>query len=145
MVASSLPRAAEPVAVEWLTRDGGIRIVAWTDTKGIPFLGVFTLNRMGQPTGLPCWLRRSRFQSDVVIGFREDKPVIMHMFARVKPWGLDVTLDLSRYATSSFRYRRTLFASWDKGLRPSFGFLASNETPSFPAGFLERHRPLDTP
>jgi hypothetical protein len=140
---ATLPRAAEPVAVEWLTREGGIRVVAWTDVNGIPFLGVFTLNRMGQPNGLPCWLRRSRFLSDVVIGFRDEKPIVIRLFAHVRPWGLEVTLDLSRYATTTFRYRRKLFASWEHGPRPSFGFRASNEPVSFPAGFFDRYLPED--
>jgi hypothetical protein len=142
---TALPINAEPVAVEWLTREGGIRIVAWTNDESIPFLGVFTLNRMGQPNGLPCWLRRSRFLSDVVIGFNDEKPVIIRLFVHVRPWGLEVTLDLSRYATTSFRYRRKLFASWEDGPRPSFGFQASNEPPSFSPGFFDGYFPENDP
>jgi hypothetical protein len=137
----NLPLSADPISVEWLTREGGIRAVAWTDEKGIPFLGIFTLNRMGQPNGLPCWFRRQRFSSDVVIGFSDEKPVIIRVCAHVQSWGLVVDLHLSRYVTKTFRYRRRLFTPWHKSPPPSFGFRMSNEPASYPAGFLSRSMP----
>jgi hypothetical protein len=132
------PRNAEPVSVEWLTREGGVRAVAWTNERGVPFLGVFTLNRLGQPNGLPCWYRRSRFLSDIVIGFNGEKPVIVRLYVRVRSWGLEATIRLTRYATQTYQYHRNLFAPWHTSPPPSFGFIASNQKESYPAGFITR-------
>ena len=125
-----LPTHAEVIYAEWVTREGGVSVVAFTDSKRNPFIGVSPLNRMGKPNGLPCWMRRSRFASDLVIGFRDETPIIIRIYARVNGLGLELTVRTPRDITGSFEHMT--FTPWGSDT-PSFGFGATQAAEHWPA------------
>ncbi|MFY9286906.1 MAG: hypothetical protein WAO98_00220 [Alphaproteobacteria bacterium] len=110
-----IPFSKEPIFVDWRRPDvGGLRIAAWTDASGNPYIGVFTLNREGKPNGIPCWYERQRFMSYVVIGFdSNEKPVKVFLDAEVTHRGVQASLQLPWEPTNEFFYHRRLFARWD--------------------------------
>jgi hypothetical protein len=125
----SFPLDAGEIYVEWVTTEGGIGVTAFTDEKGLPFIGLYPLNRMGRPNGLPCWFRRSRFMSDIVIGFRERTPIVVFIDVEVSERGLSlivcVPFDTSR------RYERHTFAPWGSK-SPCYGFIAFPSNSNWP-------------
>jgi hypothetical protein len=118
-----LPFSKEPIFVDWRRPDiGGLRIAAWTDRSGNPFMGVFTLNREGKPNGLPCWYQRSQFLSYVVIGFDDyELPVKVFLNAEITYRGLQASLQLPWESIRNNFYHRRLSAKWDSGA-PEMGF-----------------------
>jgi hypothetical protein len=112
----NLPKGEEPIFVEWTARVGGVRVSAWTDKKRNPYIGAFALNRLGKPSGLPCWLRRDSFESDIVIGFEEDSsPIILGIDTWLSERGLHLIL-------GGGQPRCELFAPWG-GPPPALGFI----------------------
>ncbi|MFY9287903.1 MAG: hypothetical protein WAO98_05320 [Alphaproteobacteria bacterium] len=119
------PISKEPVFVDWRRPDiGGLRVTAWTDKIGNPYIGVFTLNREGKSRGIPIWLERQRFMSHVVIGFDDNElPVKVFLDAEVTCRGIQVSLQLPWEPANDFFYHRRLFARWDSAT-PVLGFIA---------------------
>ena len=124
----NIPLGAEPIFVEWLRQEGGVRAVAWTDKVGNPYLGIFVLNRMGKPNGLPCWFRRQRFLSEVVIGFEKEQPITIAIDAEIMTKGISLSIRLPYDPRLIHRPYRRLFACWGSGA-PRLGFIVapSNE------------------
>jgi len=119
----ALPFSQEPIFVDWRRPDvGGLRVTAWTDNSGNPYIGVFTLNREDKPNGLPCWLERRRFLSYVVIGFADDSaPIKVFLDAEVTHRGLQASLQLPWLPAHDYFYHRRLVAHWGSEA-PSMGF-----------------------
>jgi hypothetical protein len=120
----NLPKGEEPVFVEWTARVGGVRVSAWTDKKGNPYIGAFALNRLGKPSGLPCWLRRGSFESDIVIGFEDDSnPIILGIDTWLSERGLHLIVYLPNdLIMGGGLPRRELFAPWGDPA-PTLGFI----------------------
>ncbi len=131
----STPLGAEPIFVEWMTADGGVRAVAWTDIKGSPYIGIFTLNRMGKPNGLPCWLRRRCFLSPIVIGFDRECPVIVILKVNISAMGLTMVIRLPWLPASFYTSKRRLFAPWGSEA-PSLGFIVMPSNDGGKASFF---------
>ncbi|MFY9288170.1 MAG: hypothetical protein WAO98_06675 [Alphaproteobacteria bacterium] len=110
-----LPFSKDPIFVDWRRPDiGGLRIAAWTDHSGNPYIGVFILNSEGKPQGMPCWYERQRFLSHVVIGFdQKENPVKVFLDAEVTHRGIQASLQLPWEPANTFFYHRRLFARWD--------------------------------
>jgi hypothetical protein len=89
-----LPRDAAPIQAEWPIKEGGVRAYAWTDEKGIAYLCLKTMNRIGKATGAPDWLRRRKLKSDVVVGFIGERPLVMRVRVEVTRDGLELTVSL---------------------------------------------------
>lgn len=122
----SLPSSQNPIFVDWTyPRAGGLRISAWTDRKANPYLGIFTLNRMGKPNGLPCWYERQSFLSSVVVGFDEENyPVKIFLDAGITSQGLYVSLQLPWEPRAAAVYHERLFSSWGSE-SPALGYIGS--------------------
>src|SRR5208282_1209798 len=88
-----LPHKAATYA-EWVIREGGLQAVAWTDVDGTPYLAVKTLNRIGKTTGLYDWHRGDSFESDMVAGFIDGRPLVMRVHVAVTAEGLTLTVRL---------------------------------------------------
>ena len=123
------PAHAEVIYAEWVTREGGVCVYAFTDAKRDPFIGVSPLNRMGRPNGLPCWMRRSRFASDLVIGFRNETPIIIRIYVKVYGLGLELIVRQPRELRG--HYERKVFKPWDSE-PPSMGFGATQVAEHWP-------------
>jgi len=140
MNTSPLPFSQEPVFVDWRRPDiGGLRIAAWTDKSGNPYLGVFTLNRTGKPNGLPCWYERQRFLSHVLIGFDDkEEPVKVFLDAEVTTRGVQASLQLPWLPAHDYFYHRRLFARWgSEALTLGFKIDPSNDKESTCYSFSE--------
>lgn len=131
-----LPFSEDPIFVDWFDQKiGGLRVSAWTDQSGNPYMGVFTLNRLAKPNGLPCWYERSNFMSPIVIGFdSNDHPIKVFLDAGITARGLHAALHLPWEPRALMFYHERLFARWGSEA-PSFGFMSlaspSSETASY--------------
>jgi hypothetical protein len=124
-----LPLDAPEIFVEWVTVEGGIGVTAFTDDKGRPFIGLYPLNRMGSPNGLPILFRRRRLMTDVAIGFRGREPLVIFIDVEVSERGLSLIVCIP--ATDTLRYERHTFARWGSD-RPRYGFLACPVNSNWP-------------
>ncbi len=110
-----LPRNAATISVEWPIKEGGICAYAWTDKNGQAFLSVKTLNRIGKTTGLPDWLRRRRFRTDMVVGFIDRKPLVINVRVKVSVDGLELIVLMPRDVKSAADFAERLFTPWNSG------------------------------
>lgn len=124
-----LPPNSGHIYVEWVRTEGGIGVSAFTDDQGQPFIGLYPLNRMGSPNGLPCWFRRGRFMSDIVIGFRDRQPIVIYIDVEVSERGLSLIVGVP--FQGEFRYHRHSFAPWDSP-QPRYGFIAGPANSNWP-------------
>ena len=136
---AQLPLNADKIFVDWATDEGGICVSAFTDDKGIPFIGIHPLNRMGKPNGLPCWFRRKHLMTDFVVGFRGWAPIVIYMDIEVSEHG--ISLILSSPFDAPHRYQCHLSAPWGSE-PPCYGFTtvpSNSNWPilSFPYGVSE--------
>jgi len=115
-----LPFGVRDAYVEWTTAEGGLGVVAFTDDVGLPFIGLYPLNRMGHPNGLPCWFQRSRLMSDMAIGFRNGEPVVIFIDAEVSDWGISLIVYMPR-SNAPYLLERRLSARWGS-MPPRLGF-----------------------
>jgi len=127
----TFPLNAPEIFVEWVTREGGIGVSAFTDEKGLPFLGLSPLNRMGTPNGLPCWFRRSRLMSDIAVGFRAKHPIVINIDVEVTGRGLKVVLCLPTDIAPAGYYERHLFSPWGSD-PPRYGFTVIPSNSNWP-------------
>ena len=117
---SELPLDAEEIFVEWVTTEGGIGVTAFTDKRGLPFIGLYPINGTGQPNGLPCRFRRGRLMVDVVIGFKNRTPLVIFIDVEVNKRGLSLIVCLPSDIGET-GYQRTYFAPWGSN-PPRYGF-----------------------
>ncbi len=113
-----LPTNAHDIFVEWSTKEGGIGVIAFTDQLSLPYIGIYGLNRIGRPNGLPCWLQRKTLLSDMMIGFQKETPLVISVDIEVSSRGLSLFI-LGSYPTP--RFKRHTFALWNSE-RPRYGF-----------------------
>ena len=87
-----LPLQAMPIGVEWITIEGGFGIAASTDARGEALMGLYKINRMGQPCGLPILFPRDRLMMDIVLGLEDG--IVMPLFfdAHITKYGVEVTI-----------------------------------------------------
>ena len=121
-----LPPNVGPVCAEWPVKEGGICVYAWTDRRGKAYIAVKTLHRLGKATGLPDWLRRRHFTSDMVVGFVGEKPLVVSARIRVMQEGLELTIRPPRELKSVKDFIERRFSSWDSHA-PCFSVTLSPE------------------
>jgi hypothetical protein len=127
------PLDAADIFVEWVTTEGGIGVVAFTDEAGLPYIGLYPLNRMGRPNGLPCWFQRSRLMSDVAVGFRNGTPIVVFIDVEVSTRGVSLIVCVP-CSKVPYGYHRRMSAKWGSG-SPRYGFVvfpANSNWPSLP-------------
>jgi hypothetical protein len=116
-----LPRNAATIRAEWPIKEGGIQAAAWTDANGIAYLGVKTLNRIGKTSGWHDWHCCDTFTSDMVAGFIEDRPLIMHVNIQVTAAGLDLVVCLPPNIECGNDFAERHFSPWGSG-SPTISF-----------------------
>jgi hypothetical protein len=127
-----LPRDAAAISVEWPITEGGICAYAWTDKNGQAFVALKTLNRIGKATGLPDWLRRRSFKSDMVVGFIEGKPLVITARVKATIEGLELTVRMPREVKSARDFVEKRFAAWGSGA-PTFSFMLGSTVEPYAA------------
>jgi len=119
-----LPCDAEPIEVDWVVKEGGIRVYGWTDAQGAAFLSLHTLNRLGKVTGSPSWLRRRSFKSDIIVGFIGERPLIVHARATAIAEGLELVVRLPHDVKAGHDFIEQRFTPWGSD-RACFSLLIS--------------------
>jgi len=119
-----LPCDAEPIAVDWAVKEGGIRVYAWTDAKGTAFLSIHTLNRLGKTTGSPSWLRCRSIELDIIVGFIDERPLIIHAHATATAEGLELVVRLPREVKAARDFFERQLTPWGSD-RASFSLFLS--------------------
>jgi len=119
-----LPRNAKSTYTEWPITEGGVYATAWTDQKGKPYLSASILNRIGKTTGLPGWLRRRRFKSDMVVGFIGNRPLVMNVRITALKDGLELVIRMPRDIKSARDFIERRFTPWGSNT-PSFSIMLS--------------------
>ena len=134
---TDFPHGAEPVFTEWPIKEGGIMAAAWTDGNGIPFLALKTLNRIGKTTGLFDWERASNLVSDRVVGFINDRPLVIRAIVNVTGEGLELIVRLPPDIAPDSEFEERFFAAWGSGsppfsltLVPTIDHYATNSFPT---------------
>ena len=107
-----LPCDAETIHAEWPIKEGGICAYAWTDESGQAFVAVKTLNRIGKTTGIADWHRCRIFDSDMVVGFTDENPLVMRVHVMVTRKGLELTIRMPREVKSARDFVEKRFAAW---------------------------------
>lgn len=115
---SQLPQAAEIIYAEWAIKEGGVQAAVWTDLKGRAYIAVKTLNRLGKTSGLYDWQRCDRFMSDIVVGFIEDRPLVVRIRIKVTREGLGLIVTLPPDISSASDFIERRFSPWGSGAPP---------------------------
>ena len=138
-VSAPLPKRARTIFAEWIIKEGGFQVAAWTDETGSPFLAIKTLNGIGKTTGIYDWHQGRSFTSDMVAGFNKGRPLIVRLLAEVTAEGLSLTIRLPPNSKLEFKEKR--FTPWNSGepamsmtLVPTFDHYAVK---SFPTDNIE--------
>jgi len=108
----SFPFNAEEIHLTWPIKEGGLGVTASTDDAGNPYIGLYSLNSRGEPTGWPSRFRRARLMANVVAGFMEQKPITVFIDAEVTMRGLGLTVSPPPFIVVR-GYERHKFMSWD--------------------------------
>ena len=131
-----LPQNQRAIFAEWVVKEGGIHAAAKTDGKGEAYLAIKTVNRMGKTSGWYDWSRSRQFQSDMVIGFVDENPLIIRVCANVITEGVELIITPPPELVSASDFIERRFSPWGSDaptlsitLVPTFEPLAANAFP----------------
>jgi len=124
-----LPVSADDIQVEWVTTEVGISATAFTDDDGVGFIGLCPLNRMGSPNGLPCWFRRTHLKDNIVIGYRDRKPIVVLVDVEASKHGLSLSVVV--LLDNGCQYESHSFSEWGSE-RPRYGFTVGPANSNWP-------------
>ena len=110
------PHKSKTIFTEWLVREGGIHAAARTDETGQAYIAIKTINRIGKTSGWYDWHRCYFFESDMAVGFVDDRQLMAHVAIMVNAAGIELIVTLPPSVTktiSGFMERR--FSPWGSG------------------------------
>ena len=84
-----LPLTAEDIDLKWRIKEGGIGLTASTDEAGIPCIGLYPLNSLGNPIGAPLSFQHERLMCRLVAGYIKRQPIVVFIDAEITARGLD--------------------------------------------------------
>ncbi|MDR3560895.1 MAG: hypothetical protein P4N59_05580 [Negativicutes bacterium] len=103
------PSRASDIYVEWVTTEGGIGVSAFLEANGQFVIGIYPLSHIGHPSGLPSWFRQNRLVSDVTVGYRDQKPLVIPVDIEVTARGISLIVAVPFMDTA---FPRFLSAQW---------------------------------
>ena len=106
-----LPLGAEDIDLKWHIEEGGIGLTACTDQKGLPYIGVYLLNRLGNSMGAPLSLQHDRLMIRVVAGYVRRHPIVVFIDAEITAKGLEARYEPPDFVVAR-GYERHKFAAW---------------------------------
>jgi len=107
-----LPLDADEIHIKWQINEGGIGLTAFTDNAGLPYIGLYPLNSLGDATGLPVRFQRRRLMANIVAGFAQREPIVVFIDATTTPRGLELTV-CPPLLIARRGYERHTFVAWD--------------------------------
>ena len=110
-MSEQLPLNAEDIDLKWHIQEGGIGITASTDETGLPYIGLYLLNRMGDPISFPISLQHQHLMCRLVAGYIKRQPIIVFIDAEVTVSGLNVRF-VPPAVIKQRGYKKHTFVAW---------------------------------
>jgi len=110
-MSEQLPLNADDIGLLWPIEEGGFGITASTDEAGLPYIGLYTLNRLGDPMSPPLHFQHQRLMCRLIAGYIRRHPIVVFIDAEVSCRGLNVRFTPPTIIKQR-GYKNLKFAAW---------------------------------